>query len=379
MACNTCSKCALATLADGKEAVYKQEAGLDGIKWYKFDTELKDSVQITDTTDLDTLNAITTFLSGCDGFGGGSGSGCTPKSKSESVTIGCDTVVGVTDNGDGTYTWVHNLNILNLNQIMSSPYPVVGNTANSTTFRTSECAQEFIVSIVALGSEDCVNGAVTPPVPPVPLTRYMFSPVPYKFNVDLNSAYQKPTDAELEAYDTAMNDTDTGFRAQRDAHSKSMVEYVGLSHVRGVAKPTSTVTCMPDNIGIMSGKAKHIDLAIPEGVKTSYYGFPYDMVFKPEVANIAALPAVGSPGDIRYVENEGYYYWHRSTNTWENDSVALSETVNGVTLYAEDFLTTNRTMRDAWMKAVNQLFISINILKYADDYLPSFQINKYKI
>lgn len=165
MACNTCSKCALATLSDGKEAVYKQEAGIDGIKWYKFDTELKDAVQITDTTDLNTLNAITTFLSGCDGFGGSS-SGCTPKSKSETVAINCDSVVGLTDDGDGIYTWTHNLGLTDFANVLFTPHAVIASDANSVTFESEACLGSFSVSILALGAADCApsgggGGSVT--------------------------------------------------------------------------------------------------------------------------------------------------------------------------------------------------------------------------
>jgi hypothetical protein len=378
--CLTCfASCYKTTIPSGtSDVIYKRthsEWGInDEVQWWFLDEDIWN--EVTDITDLTFLNALTdTSKVSCDAIGSGT-AGCTQKSKSEAVIIYCDSVMGVTNNNNGIYTWTHNLNIINLNNIMFSPYPVVSSTTNSITFRTAECAGSFLISIIALGSEDCQGG--TPPEPPVVSTRYMLSPVPYKFNIDLKSAYQKPTDAELEAYDSAMALLDEDFRAQRDEHIISMQSYVLQSHIKGVALPTSTVTCMPNNTGILSSKAKYIDLFVPEGVKTSYYGFPYDLVFKEQVAALADLPLVGTAGDIRYVIGEGNYYWHRSTNTWENDSVPLIETVNGITMDAEDFMTTNRGMRDAWLKALNEMLLATNILRYADDYLPSFQINKYK-
>jgi hypothetical protein len=70
MSCSTCSKCVLATLADGKEAVYKKIGELGpNPKWFKYDIASSDSVEITNATDLATLNAITTYLNTCDGYG----------------------------------------------------------------------------------------------------------------------------------------------------------------------------------------------------------------------------------------------------------------------------------------------------------------------
>ena len=301
---------------------------------------------------------------------------CTQKSKSETVTIGCDTVTGVTDNNDGTYTWVHNLNIIDLNNVMFTPYPVISSTANSVTFKTAECVGEFKVSLLTFGADDCVSD--TPVVPPA--SKYMLPPVPYKFNIDLKNAYQKPTDLEFETYDATVLAQDDTFRALRDVHSNTVVNYVVLSYIKGEILPTTSVSCMPNNTGVYTSKAKFIDLHIPEGIKTSYYGFPYDMLYKTQVATLTDLPLLGEAGDIRFVESESsYYYWHRSTNTWENDGVQLVETVGGVTMDVEDFMSTNRAMRDTYLRDVNSLFFGINQLRYVDDYLPSFQINKYKI
>jgi hypothetical protein len=155
MACITCSKCALTTLADGKEAVYKMVAGLDKNRWYKFDSEVSGAVEITDVTDLTTLNAVTTFLNSCDGFGGSGGAGCTPKTKSETVTINCDSVTGLTDNGDGTFKWTHNLALTDFENVLFSPYAVIDTDTNSVTFEAPECIGDFKVSILALGEADC--------------------------------------------------------------------------------------------------------------------------------------------------------------------------------------------------------------------------------
>jgi hypothetical protein len=69
MSCINCCKCALVTLSDGVESVYKKESYLGNVKWYKFDSALRDSVEIIDLADLDILNSVTTFLNSCDGFG----------------------------------------------------------------------------------------------------------------------------------------------------------------------------------------------------------------------------------------------------------------------------------------------------------------------
>jgi hypothetical protein len=255
---------------------------------------------------------------------------------------------------------------------MFTPYPMVSSTSNSVTFKTAECIGSFSASIITFGEDDCVSD--TPVVPPT--SKFMKSPVPYKFNIDLKNAYQKPTDSELETYDATMLAQDDTFRALRDTHTSTSINYVSLSYLKGEILPASGVSCMPNNTGVYSSKAKFIDLYIPQGIKTSYYGFPYDLFYKPQVATLTDLPLLGEAGDIRFVEDEfSYYYWHRSTNTWENDGTALVE--EGIDV--EDIMSQNRSTKDAYIKAFADLVLVANQLRYVDDYLPSFQINKYKI
>ena len=104
---------------------------------------IKDYIQTNPKTyDCDTLSNMYNY--------------CMPKVKSETVTIGCDTVAGVTDNGDGTYTWTHDLGILEPNLVMFAPYPVINSDANAITF-AAECVGVVTLIIESLGATDCRN------------------------------------------------------------------------------------------------------------------------------------------------------------------------------------------------------------------------------
>lgn len=167
--CLTCfSSCYKTTIPSSTtEGIYRRthsEWGVnENVQWWFLDNDVWN--EILDVTDLAYLNALDdTSKVSCDAIGG-SGGGCTPKIKSETVTIGCNNVVGVTDNADGTYTWTHGLGLLEPTNVMFSG-TVVSADANSITFASDNCIGDIILSIMSLGVSDCTptqggGGSVT--------------------------------------------------------------------------------------------------------------------------------------------------------------------------------------------------------------------------
>lgn len=157
--CLTCfSSCYKTTIPSGtSDVIYKRthsEWGVnDEVQWWFLENDIWN--EVTDTADLAALNALDdTSKVSCDAIGGGT-AGCTPKSKSETVTINCDSVTGVTDNGNGTYTWTHGLALTDFANVLFTPYAVISSDANSVTFESDACLGSFNVSLLALGAADC--------------------------------------------------------------------------------------------------------------------------------------------------------------------------------------------------------------------------------
>ena len=71
MSCLQCEKCVLTTLpSGGSQSVFKMIKNGFNTEWYSYSSTTSNSVEITDSADLDHLNALSEFLSDCSGYGG---------------------------------------------------------------------------------------------------------------------------------------------------------------------------------------------------------------------------------------------------------------------------------------------------------------------
>lgn len=112
----------------------------------------------------------------------------------------------------------------------------------------------------------------------------------FQYNFDSLQPFQKPTDAELIAYDSAMVANDSTFRTLRDAYSQSQVNYIINQSIGRISDfDISTVTCRPDAIGILPAKANFFNIPYIQATKTSVYGFPYDATFLTEVQSLSLI------------------------------------------------------------------------------------------
>jgi hypothetical protein len=84
------------------------------------------------------------------------------------------------------------------------------------------------------------------------------------------------------------------------------------------------------------------------------------LTWRKAVSSPAELPLIGQPGDVHYSEsNDLDYIWDPQTQQW----------VTGWSGDFEDYKTTYRANRDAWLKAWNELRLSLKPFTWASNYL----------